>query len=65
MNHPMSSYAKAILAFVSLALTNLIAVVANTDGVLPQTVGQWVTAVLTTLGGTFAVWAKSNQPSTP
>lgn len=59
----MAKYWKAILAFLSLVVTNeLAAVVGPGDALLPQTAGEWWTATLTVLVGTFAVWAKTNAP---
>ena len=57
-------YWKSILAFASLLGTNLVAVVVDpkTSAILPQTSGQWVAAIVSTLGGTLLVWGKSNTP---
>ena len=54
---------KSILAFVALVVTNLLAVVVdpNTSAIVPQTGQQWVSAVVTTVVGTFLVWVKSNK----
>lgn len=54
---------KAILAFVALVLTNLSANLAVTDSASPHTTSQWVTLLVSTVVGTFAVWAKANEPN--
>lgn len=61
----MAQYWKAILAFLSLVVTNLIAIVVDptTNALLPQTAGEWWSAILTTLVGTFVVWWKTNAPA--
>lgn len=61
----MGVYSKAILAFLALVVTNLIAVVVDptTSALLPQTAGEWWSAILTTLVGTFVVWWKANAPA--
>ncbi len=54
--------AKAIVAFVSLLITNLLANVVVAGHVVPQDLSEWAVAVLTTLAGTFAVWSQANKP---
>lgn len=62
----MSAYIKAILAFVSVVLTNLVANFANSSTPVPQTGGEWLTLVVTTLLGTWAVYQFPNkQPVEP
>ena len=59
----MSAYAKAILAFIAVALTNFVANFANSGTPAPQTVGEWVTLVVTTLVSTAAVYVVPNKPA--
>ncbi len=56
-------YWKSILAFVALLVTNLSANIANSGTLTPQTTGEWLTLLLTTVAGTFAVYAKRNEPT--
>jgi hypothetical protein len=51
---------KYVVAFVALLVTNLLATVTATGFVFPHSVGGWISFVATTVGGTFAVWVKSN-----
>ena len=61
----MGEYAKAILTFLGLVVTNLLAVVVDptTSAILPQTSAQWVTAVVSTIVGTFTVYQWPNKPA--
>ena len=53
---------KAVLAFVSLLLTNFVTNAAAAKGnPLDYTWVQWMLLVVTTVGGTLAVYSKSNQ----
>jgi hypothetical protein len=52
----MGKYWKSILSFVALVVTNVLAMhVAAGSSTM-----QWVTAVATTVVGTFVVWVKAN-----
>lgn len=55
-------YWKTGLAFVALLVTNFSANVANSGTVTPQTTFEWITLVVTTVVGTWAVFQKSNAP---
>jgi hypothetical protein len=57
----LASYWKSILAFLALVATNLSANVANSGDVAPQTAGEWVTLLVTTVVGTALVYAKKNE----
>jgi hypothetical protein len=59
----MSTYVKSVLAFLSLVVTNLVANYVNSGTPTPQTAGEWLTAVLTTAAGTFAVYQWPNKPA--
>jgi len=61
----MSTYVKSILAFVALVVTNLVANYVNSGTATPQDASEWVTAVLTTVAGTFAVYQWPNKPAEP
>jgi hypothetical protein len=61
----MNKYAKSILAFVSLVVTNEAAVLAQTGNAAPQGLHGWVVAIVTTAVGTAAVYFKANGVSKP
>jgi hypothetical protein len=61
----MSAYLKAVLAFVSVVVTNLLANFANSSTPAPQTAGEWITLLVTTLVGTAAVYVVPNKPASP
>lgn len=59
----MGKYSKAILAFISLVVTNEAAVLASTDAAAPMGLHGWVVAIVTTAVGTATVYLKSNAPA--
>jgi hypothetical protein len=61
----MSKYAKSILAFFALVVTNEAAVLTSTSAVAPVGLHGWVVALVTTVVGTAAVYFKANASSTP
>lgn len=53
---------KAVLAFVALLLTNIVTNAAAANGnPLDYTWAQWVSLIVTTIGGTVAVYSKGNR----
>lgn len=60
----MSAYAKAIVAFIFTALANLAANWANSGTPAPQTAAEWLTAIISTVVTTFAVYQWPNTPPT-
>jgi hypothetical protein len=54
---------KAVLAFVSLVVTNLAVVLVQSGQPWPTNLKGWGTLAVTTLLGTWLVWAKSNKPA--
>jgi hypothetical protein len=61
----MNKYAKSILAFLALVVTNEAAVLTSTGASAPVGLHGWVVAIVTTLIGTAAVYFKANGSSKP
>lgn len=55
-------YWKSILAFLSLLITNVATIWVTNGTPLPHTSTEWVTFAVTTIGGTWLVFQKSNAP---
>lgn len=58
----IGTISKALLAFVFIAIGNLWAQLTATGTVLPHNISGWVALVVTSVGGSFMVWLKSNNP---
>ncbi len=61
MNVNFGKYAKAIIAFISLVVTNVAYRVSSGEDPIPTDVKGWILLVTTTAAGTFLTWAKSNK----
>lgn len=53
---------KALVALVMLIIANLWAQLTATGAVLPNSISGWVALLTTSIGGSFLVWLKSNNP---
>lgn len=58
----VGTISKALIALVMLVIANLWQTLTATGAVFPHTVGGWVALVATSIGGSFLVWLKSNNP---
>lgn len=58
----VGTISKALIALVALIVANLWAQLTATGAVLPHNVSGWVALLATSIGGTFLVWLKSNNP---
>lgn len=58
----LGTISKAIISFVMIVIANLWAQLTATGAVLPHNVSGWVALVVTSIGGSFFVWAKANNP---
>ena len=62
----VSSYAKAITAFVSTAATGVVAAtLIGSDGGTSITQTEWIGIAVTTVLATAAVWIVPNKPASP
>lgn len=61
----MSQNLKAILAFVSLVVTNLAVALVQSGQPWPTSTKDWGVLVITTALGTWLVWQSPNQTSDP
>lgn len=58
----VGTISKALVALVMLVIANLWTTLTATGAVLPHTASGWVALIVTSIGGTFLVWLKSNNP---
>jgi hypothetical protein len=65
MNMNWQHYWKTILAFLSLLATNIATRLVTMGEPLPESAGDWLTFIVTTVGGTWLVFQKSNAPKIP
>lgn len=59
----MSQYWKAILAFVSLVVTNIAVALVQSGQAWPSTGKEWLVFAVTTILGTWLVYQKRNTTS--
>lgn len=55
-------YWKSILAFLSLLATNVATRLVTMGEPLPESGADWLTFIVTTVGGTWLVFQKTNAP---
>lgn len=58
----LGTISKALISFVAIVAGNLWTQVTTTGTPLPHNTSGWVALVVTSVGGSFLVWAKANNP---